>query len=118
MPHGAHRRSVAAPAARLKPVDRDEYVRRVFDAYRITPGTTGVVRRADRLLAGELYDRGVPVEAVENALLLAAARRLIRPVPLPPVRSLHYFLPVIEEVKSLEVSPEYFRYLKSTIHKM
>jgi len=99
-------------------VERDEYVRRVLHAYRATPGTTGIVRRADRLLAGELYDRGVLVEAVENAFLLAAARRLIRPVPLPAVRSLHYFLPVIEEVQSLEVGQDYFRYLKSKIHKL
>jgi len=99
-------------------VDRNEYVRRVLDAYCKTPGTTGVVRRADWLLAGTLYDRGVPLESVENAFLLAAARRLIRPVALPTVRSLHYFLPVIEEVQSLEVSPEYFRYLRSKIQRL
>jgi hypothetical protein len=34
----------------------------------------GTIRRPDRLLAAQLYERGVPLIAVENALLLAAAR--------------------------------------------
>jgi hypothetical protein len=50
----------------------------VLDAYRTTPGTYGVIRRPDRLLAAHLHERGVPVEAVENAFVLAAARRMAR----------------------------------------
>jgi len=68
------------------------------------PGTTGTVRRPDRMLAAHLYERGVAVTVVENALLLGAARRLIRPpgaMPLAAVRSLAYFLPVVEEVLEL-----------------
>jgi len=45
---------------------------------------------------------------MENPLVLAATRRLIRPTdapPLGPIRSLAYFLPVIEEVLELRVSP-------------
>jgi len=52
---------------------------------------------------------------VQHALLLAMARRCLRDpslAPLPPIRSLHYFLPVIEEVLSMEISPDYVRYLK------
>lgn len=32
--------------------------------------------------------------------------------PLATVRSLAYFVPVIDEVSSLSVSPEYFRHLR------
>jgi hypothetical protein len=45
-------------------------------------------------------------------LVLAAARRLFRPADAPPlatVRSFAYFLPVIEEVLELKISPDYFR---------
>ena len=42
------------------------------EAYRKTPGTMGVVRRADRLLASQLYQRGLSVKVIENALVLAA----------------------------------------------
>jgi hypothetical protein len=99
-------------------MDQREYVRRLVEAYRAMPGTCGVVRRADRLLAIQLYERGVPLEAVENALTLAAARRLARPADAPPlgiIRSLAYFSPVIEEVLRLQVSPEYFRHLRNRL---
>jgi hypothetical protein len=98
--------------------NRDEYVRLLLGAYRQTPGTTGSVRRQDHLLAAQLYQRGVPLMAVENALLLAAARRLLRPTkaaPLGTIRSLAYFLPVIDEVLDLAVSPDYFQFLRGKI---
>ena len=94
---------------------QEEYVRQVLEAYRKTPGTMGTVRRADRLLAVQLYQRGLSLKVIENALVLAATRRLIRPSDAPPlgtIRSLAYFLPVIEEVLSSHVSPEYFEYLR------
>ena len=94
---------------------QEEYVRQVLEAYRKTPGTMGTVRRADRLLAAQLYQRGLSLKVIENALVLAATRRLIRPSEAPPlgtIRSLAYFLPVIEEVLEMRISPEYFEYLR------
>ena len=99
-------------------MDQRDYVRRLLEAYRATPGACGAVRRPDRLLATQLHERGVPLEAVENALTLAAARRLARPADAPPlgvIRSLAYFSPVIQEVLHLELGPEYFRYLRHRI---
>ena len=101
-------------------INREEYIQKVLDAYRQTPGTTGMVRRPDRLLAGQLYGRGVPLSAVENALVLATFRRQIRPVDAPPlntIRSLAYFSPVIEEVLASRVNPEYYRYLRHKIQR-
>ena len=97
---------------------QEEYVRQVLEVYRKTPGTMGTARRPDRMLAAQLYQRGVALSVIENALVLAAVRRLIRPSNTPPlgtVRSLAYFLPVIEEVLDLKVSPGYFEYLR---HKL
>src|SRR6058998_2949174 len=71
---------------------KNDYIRQVLDAYRCMPGATGVIRRNDRLLAATLHDRGIPLVTVENAILLAAARRIFRPPDAPalqPVRSLH-----------------------------
>jgi len=99
---------------------RHEYVRRLVDAYRTTPGTSGHVRRADRLLAEQLYDQGVPLTAVENALVLATARRLLRAEGSPPpnpVRSLHYFRAIIDEVMLQSVSEDYYHYLRGKIAK-
>jgi hypothetical protein len=99
-------------------VSQEEYIRRVLEAYRKTPGTMGTIRRTDRVLAAQLYQRGISASVIENAFVLAATRRLIRPADAPPlstIRSLAYFLPVIEEVLGLHVSPEYFQYLR---HKL
>jgi hypothetical protein len=101
--------------------DQPDYLRRVLEAYRNTPGTMGTVRRPDRLVAAQLRERGVPLTAVENAFVLAAARRLVRPAgapPLGPIRSLAYFLPVIEEVLGMSVSPDYFRYLRHKLERL
>lgn len=100
---------------------REEYVRIVLNAYRKTPGTTGTIRRHDRLIAATLHERGVPLIAVENALVLAAARRLFRPddsLPLATIRSLAYFSPVIDEVLSLAISQDYFHYLRHKIKRI
>ena len=100
---------------------QEEYVRQVLEAYRKTPGTMGTVRRADRMLAVQLYQRGVSVRVIENALVLAAARRVMRPAdasPLGTIRSLAYFMPVIEEVLDLRVSPDYFQYLRHKLERL
>jgi len=100
-------------------MERSEYIRMVLEAYRTTPSTCGVIRRADRLLAGQLHERGVPLAAVENALILAAARRIVREgPPLGTVRSLAYFAPAIEEVLETKVSPEYYQYLRGKIQRV
>ena len=100
---------------------QEEYIRQVLETYRKTPGTMGTVRRADRMLVMQLYQRGVAVSVIENALVLAAARRLMRPADAPPlgtIRSLAYFLPVIEEVLDMRVSPNYFQYLRHKLQRI
>ena len=99
----------------------EEYTRQVLEAYRKTPGTMGTVRRADRIVAARLCQRGVAVTVIENAFVLAAARRLMRPADAPPlgtIRSLAYFLPVIEEVLAMRVSPEYFQHVRRKLERI
>jgi hypothetical protein len=53
--------------------------------------------------------------------VLAAARRLMRPADAPPlgtIRSLAYFLPVIEEVLGLRISPEYFQHVRRKLERI
>ncbi|HEY1897451.1 MAG TPA: hypothetical protein VGG62_14310 [Terracidiphilus sp.] len=100
---------------------QEEYIRRVLEAYRKTPGTMGKVRGPDRVVAAQLYQRGVSVSVIENAFVLAATRRLIRSADAPPlatIRSLAYFLPVIEEVLNLRVRPDYFQYLRHKLERI
>ena len=64
---------------------------------------------------------GLSVRVIEHALILAATRRLIRPADAPSlgtIRSLAYFLPVIEEMLELRVSPDYFQYLRHKLEQI
>ena len=102
-------------------VTRDEYIQRVLNTYRVTPGTSGVIRRPDRLLAERWHARGIPLSIVENAMVLAVFRRLFRAPGLPPlntIQSLAYFSPVIEEILQLRISPQYFEYARVKIKSL
>jgi hypothetical protein len=101
-------------------VERQLYVKAILDHYRRTPGTLGHLRPEDRRLAGNLYDRGVSLEQVDAALLLAVVRRTLRPkdaAPLNPVRSLHYILPLLDEIRLNPRAPAYLRYLQSKLDR-
>jgi len=81
-----------------------QYTWRLLQAYRALPGTCGRVRPADRRLARQLFCDGVPLDLILVAFQLALARRTIdpdNPPPRPPIRSLHYFLPVLDEARFL-----------------
>jgi hypothetical protein len=79
-----------------------------LELYAATPGVLGRLRRADRHLAGQLYDQEVPLYVVADAFIVVAARRARNnafSTPLPPVRSLHYFMPVVRELLDRPLGP-------------
>jgi hypothetical protein len=96
--------------------DRDDYLRRLLALYCGLPHTAA--RRPfppDRRLAEQLFDRGISLETIDSAFLLASARRMYRDPqdpPLTPIRSLAYFLPVIDEVLRQPPDPGYLSYLR------
>jgi hypothetical protein len=99
--------------------DRGDYLRHLLALYCGLPHTAA--RRPstlDRRLAAQLFDRGISLDIVETALLLALARRIHRDpqaAPLSPIRSLAYFLPVIDEVLHQPLDPGYVAYLRSKV---
>jgi hypothetical protein len=100
------------------PSERGLYVRRLLDQYRNLPGTLGHVRRTDRRLAEQLYLRGVPLSLVEAAFALATCRRLLRSAdaaPLERVRTLHYYLGVVQELQEQPLDHDYLCYLKGKL---
>jgi hypothetical protein len=101
--------------------DVKQYTDQLLELYRHTPGTLGCVRREDRSLARELHGRGVSLSIVQEAFLLATARRCLRApdaAPLAPVRSLHYFVPVMEEIMATPLLVGYADYLKWKLRKV
>jgi hypothetical protein len=62
----------------------------------------------------------VSASVVEAAIILATARRVLRPPdypPLAPIRSLHYFLPVIDEITAAPLPPDYLNYLREKLER-
>ena len=94
-----------------------QYVNRVLDAYRTLPGTLGRVLRQDRKVALDLYRRGVTLEVVHSAFVLALARRAFRAGndDLGPIRCLSYFVPIAEELIQEPPLPEYLDYLRNKL---
>jgi hypothetical protein len=96
---------------------RHRYVSRVLERYRRLPGTLPRTLHQDRNLALRLYNRGIPLQKIEDAFVLALARRTFRAGsdPIEPIRSLHYFIPLIQELELEPPLPEYLAYLKDKL---
>jgi len=98
-------------------MSRADYVRALLALFCGLPQVAA--RRAsptDRRLAAQWFDEGIPLATIEDAFLLAMARRNTRPPGLPPlcpIRSLAYFLPVVEEICRNPIDPGYLSYLRS-----
>jgi hypothetical protein len=102
------------------PNDLETYRQALVDFYLRLPDTPRRLSRHDLRLVHQLWERQVPSTVVETAFLLASARRAARrpdAIPLGPIRSLHYFLPVIEELlhTPLDHGDAYLTYLRSKV---
>lgn len=96
------------------------YVKAVLAHYLQLPDTPLRASVADQRLARQLFDRAVTLQTVESALLLGSLRRLARPSDLPglqPVRSLAYFLPVVDELLEQPLPDGYVSYLKLKLER-
>jgi hypothetical protein len=103
-------RRVAGPSCE----EEQLYVRTILGRYLWLPMTPTRAGRDDRRCARALYARGIPQPLVERALLLAAARRTFRSAdaePLPAIRGLRYFLPIVDELLASDIAPDYAQYL-------
>jgi hypothetical protein len=99
--------------------DPASYVAAVLILYVDLPETPLHASVQDQWQARRLHDRGVPLRVVESALVLASLRRLVRPAdvpPLPPIRSLAYFQPIIDELLAHPAPDNYLEYLKLKLH--
>ena len=102
------------------PNDLENYRQTLLDLYLRLPDTPCRVSRHDVRFVQQLWERQIPLTTVETAFLLASVRRAARrpdALPLGPIRSLHYFLPVIEELfhTPLPHGDAYLAYLRSKV---
>lgn len=92
------------------------YVRAVRNLYTQMTQTSKRFSRSDHRLASDLFQRQVPFDTVRSAILLTIINRLYREgPPLPTIRSLHYFVPVIDEILLKPLPRGYVQYLEYKI---
>jgi len=94
-----------------------DQVKRGFLAYAMVRSVFGA---ADHQLARALYRRGVPLEQVQRALLLGVARKYTAQLNGQregTIASLSYFVPLLEEVAGLNVSEDYWSYLRQYVER-
>ena len=106
--------------AQVSDSDPAAYMAAVVLLYVELPETPLSASIQDRQLARRLHDRGIPLPLVESAMLLTSLRRLVRPADLPslpPIRSLAYFQPVIEELLIHPMPDNYLDYLRLKLNR-
>ena len=102
-------------------ITRDEYIEAVLKLYVELPETPSRAGTGDQNRAADLHQLGVSLVVVESALLLASLRRLGRPPespPLSPIRSLAYFLGVIDELLDNPLPDGYLDHLRTKVTKL
>lgn len=97
---------------------KQKFVDAVLQLYLALADTPDRFSQHDCFIANRWFDQGVSLLHVQQAIVLAQVRRGFRrsaDPPLNPIRSLHYFEPIIHELLQQPMDEQYFRYLQ---HKL
>jgi hypothetical protein len=101
--------------------DAAQYIAATLLFYLQLPETPLRASSHDRQTVTDLHVRGISLDTIESALLLASVRRLSRSPdspPLSPIRSLAYFLPVIDEILRNPIPDDYLEYLRRKVKSL
>jgi hypothetical protein len=98
-----------------------EYVEHIRATFRSQPCIQAAFSTADADLALHLCRRSVPLQLVENAILLGCSRKYVSGINRgsgAPIVSLRYFEAVLEEITKQPVSQSYFDNLRRGLPKL
>jgi hypothetical protein len=76
---------------------------------------------ADERLAREWFERGIPLEQVEQTILCACGRKYIswrNGHPKVSINSLRYFASTLEEIRAQKIEPEYWGYIRFRMERV
>jgi hypothetical protein len=98
--------------------EEKKYITYLIRLYVTLPETPSRATSYDHDVASSWFANGTPISIAESALILGFVRRLRRKpngFPLPPIRTLSYFLPVIEELRQYPPNPSYIDYCREQL---
>jgi len=76
---------------------------------------------ADEILARRWFNTSVPLDRIEQAILLGCARKYVawrnNQAVQGPISSLRYFEPILEEIGKQKLDPDYWTYLRFRIQR-
>jgi hypothetical protein len=109
-------------AEQSKPDERAEkFVAALKKLLQARPCVQTVFSTSDEILARNWFQRGLSLERVEQAILLGCVRKYAswrNNSRHSPIRSLHYFEAVLEELHQQDPQPDYWNYLRSRLQRM
>lgn len=100
-------------------LDRHSFVASLLQCYVQLPHTPPRPSRYDKRLAERLFEQHASLDTLKAAFILATSRRTFRTdnaTPLEPVRSLAYFLPIVEELRRTPPDPCYIDLVARRLH--
>lgn len=105
----------------VKPKEEDAYVASIRDSFLATGCTHGTFGIGDVKMARKLRESGVPLELVQQALLLGACRKYsswLNGCPSEPIASLYYFKLLISEIQEQPLSPRVREHLQAKVGQL
>ena len=76
---------------------------------------------ADERLAREWFERGIPLDQVEQTILFACSRKYVswrNGQSKAPINSLRYFESTLEEIRGQKIDPEYWGFLRFRMQRV
>jgi hypothetical protein len=83
--------------------------------------TNGKLSARDAQIARDLQNTGVPLETVQNALLIGTVRKYVSWLnggSREPIGSLAYFVAIISEINDRPLTPDYQEYLQGKVGQL
>lgn len=108
-------------ASAEKGQEEGNYLERIRKVLLDQPCIRFALSAADRQLARRWFQQAIPVEEVEQALLIGCGRKYLSWLdgqPGEPIGSLHYFTSILEEIARLTLSSDYCAFNRLQVQRL
>jgi hypothetical protein len=105
----------------LTPEDESSYVAEVKKQFLARACVNSPFSVADERLARQWFEQGIPLERIEQTLLLGCVRKYVawrNGQNRSPIASLRYFESTLEEVSAQKVGQPYWDYMRSRLERL